>query len=83
MLDHMNEDHADANLMYVQHYGAIKAATAAVLDDISLEGMDLTATVDGAAQAVHITFEPPLADAEEAHMRLVKMAKQARRALTA
>ena len=81
MLDHMNEDHADANLRYARHFGGVMAATKAILRDISLVGMDLDATVAGTTQTVHIAFEPPLANPDEAHMRLVKMAKAARRAM--
>ena len=75
---HMNDDHADAVLTYVQFFGSTQAATAAKMDSIDPEGMNLTAEVEGASVPVRVTFNHPLADAKEAHHVLVDMLKQAR-----
>ena len=81
MIAHMNDDHADALLRYVQHFGQIATATEARLIDLDRAGLDLIARVDGAETGVRIALDPPLKDADDAHLRLVKMAKIARRAL--
>lgn len=72
---HMNKDHAEAVLFYATAYGNLPNATAATLEAIDPEGMDLTATVDGQSQALRITFDHTLAGAEDAHHTLVAMLK--------
>jgi len=76
---HMNEDHADALILYAQVYGKTPAATAAAMESIDAEGMTLIATVNDEAVPVRVTFDHPLADAEDAHHTLIDMLKQARR----
>jgi putative heme iron utilization protein len=75
---HMNDDHADAVLLYAKVFGHSPAATAAELDSIDPEGMTLTAQVNGASVPMRIPFEHPLADSEDAHQTLIAMIKQAR-----
>lgn len=72
---HMNKDHAEAVLFYATAYGNLPTATAATLNAIDPEGMDLTATVDGQPQTVRVTFDHTLAGAEDAHHTLVAMLK--------
>ncbi len=72
---HMNDDHADAVLMYAKTYGQTPAATAATMKAIDAEGMDLEAQLAGEATPIRIPFEPPLEDAKAAHVRLVEMLK--------
>ncbi|MBX2864063.1 MAG: DUF2470 domain-containing protein [Leptolyngbyaceae cyanobacterium MAG.088] len=73
---HMNDDHADAVLLYAQKFGNATAATAAIMKAIDTTGMDLDATVEGQTTPVRISFERPLADAKDAHHVLVEMLKQ-------
>ena len=73
---HMNDDHADAVLIYAQKFGDATTATAAIMKTIDATGMDLDATVDGQNTPVRVSFERPLADAKDAHHVLVEMLKQ-------
>ncbi|MEM9264925.1 MAG: DUF2470 domain-containing protein [Cyanobacteria bacterium P01_F01_bin.13] len=73
---HMNDDHADAVLLYAQNFGNATSATAATMKAIDATGMDLAATVDGQNTPVRVTFERPLVDAKDAHHVLVEMLKQ-------
>jgi putative heme iron utilization protein len=73
---HMNDDHADAVLTYAKVYGKEEAATAAKMESIDPEGMNLTADVEGKSVPVRVNFDHPLADAKEAHVVLVEMLKQ-------
>ncbi|MEM9807063.1 MAG: DUF2470 domain-containing protein [Cyanobacteria bacterium P01_D01_bin.56] len=73
---HMNDDHADAVLVYAQKFGDATSATAATMKAIDTNGMDLEATVEGESTPVRISFERPLADAKDAHHMLVEMLKQ-------
>ncbi|MEH2448593.1 MAG: DUF2470 domain-containing protein [Nostoc sp.] len=75
---HMNDDHADAIVLYAKAFGGIRDVIAAQMLSIDAQGMDLTAQVNGEAVPVRIQFDHVLADAEDAHQTLIAMVKQAR-----
>ncbi|MEH2074290.1 MAG: DUF2470 domain-containing protein [Nostoc sp.] len=75
---HMNDDHADAVMIYAKAFGGVTDAIAAQMLSIDAQGMDLTAQVNGEAVPVRIQFDRVLADAEDAHQTLIAMVKQAR-----
>ena len=75
---HMNEDHADAVLLYAQRYGGSDEASAAVMDSIDADGMTLSATIGHQTVPVRITFDHILEGAEDAHYTLIDMLKRAR-----
>lgn len=75
---HMNEDHAEAILLYAKVYGSATAATAAELTSIDPTGMNLAAEVDGASTSLRILFDHTLQDSEDAHQTLIAMARSAR-----
>jgi len=82
MIAHMNEDHADSVLAYLRHFGGRPEASEARLLDLTpilmrLEGRDKT----GACCSAEITFDHRLESTHDAHMTMVKMSKQAKRAL--
>jgi putative heme iron utilization protein len=76
--NHMNEDHAEAVILYAKAFGSVTNATAAQILAIDAEGMDLMAQVNGENVPVRIQFDHVLADAEDAHQTLIGMVKQAR-----
>ncbi|HEY9804841.1 MAG TPA: DUF2470 domain-containing protein [Leptolyngbyaceae cyanobacterium] len=76
--NHMNEDHADAVVLYAQVFGGVNQASSAQMLAIDAQGMDLTAEVNGESIPVRIQFDHVLADAEDAHHTLIAMVKQAR-----
>jgi putative heme iron utilization protein len=75
---HMNEDHANAVVLYAQTYGGLTDATTAEMIAINPQGMDLKAQVNGETVPVRIKFDRVLKDAEDAHHTLIAMIKQAR-----
>lgn len=75
---HMNDDHADAVLMYAQVFGNLSTASAATMNSIQPENMDLVAEVNGETVPVQIQFDHVLQDSEDAHQTLIAMIKQAR-----
>lgn len=75
---HMNDDHAEAVLLYAHAYGNQPQATTAVMRAIDPEGMDLTVTVDDQSQSLRVSFDHTLTGAEDAHHTLVEMLKQVR-----
>ncbi|MDZ8104263.1 MAG: DUF2470 domain-containing protein [Nostoc sp. DedQUE12a] len=76
--NHMNEDHADAVVLYAKTFGGITDAIAAQMLSIDAQGMDLTAQVNGEDVPVRIEFDHVLVDSEDAHQTLIAMVKQAR-----
>jgi putative heme iron utilization protein len=77
---HMNEDHANAVVLYAQVFGDTPEATSAQMLAIDANGMDLTATVNGETLPVRVKFDRTLKDAEDAHHTLIDMVKQAKKA---
>ena len=82
MLDHMNADHADANLLYVKVYGNLWGATAARMVTLDKDGMDLEVTVPDGTQRLRILFDHRLADETDAQRTLVAMSRHAQAVLT-
>ncbi len=75
---HMNEDHADAVLLYAKVFGNTLEATSAEMLKIDTQGMDLVVKSQAEAMPVRISFDHELQDAEDAHHTLIDMVKQAR-----
>jgi putative heme iron utilization protein len=75
---HMNEDHADAIVLYARFYGQSPEAEAAEMVSIDPQGMNLSASIAGQQVPLRIEFERPLENSEDAHQTLIAMARQAR-----
>ena len=79
---HMNEDHAEAIVLYAKAFGNSPDADSAKLVAIDPQGMDLTAQVAGEETTLRIAFDHTLQDSEDAHQTLISMVKQARQSKT-
>ena len=75
---HMNEDHAEAIVLYAKVFGNSPEAETATMDSIDPQGMNLTANIKGETVPVRIEFNHTLTDSEDAHQTLITMVKQAR-----
>lgn len=75
---HMNEDHADAILLYAKVFGNSTDATAAEMVSIDAQGMNLKTQSNSTEAPLRIQFDHVLQDAEDAHQTLIAMVKQAR-----
>jgi putative heme iron utilization protein len=75
---HMNEDHADALVLYATAFAHLSEVAQAKMLSIDPEGMDLQAEVNGSTQPVRVHFDHHLQDAEDAHHTLIAMLRQAR-----
>lgn len=76
---HMNDDHADAIVLYARAFGGASGAIAARMEKIDAEGMDLTVQTESETTAVRIAFDHELKDSEDAHHTLIDLVKQARK----
>jgi len=76
---HMNDDHAEAVLLYAKVYGQSADATSATMVAIDPIGMDLTAEVNGTPTPLRVLFDHTLEHSEDAHTTLVRMIKSARK----
>ncbi|MEN9216188.1 MAG: DUF2470 domain-containing protein, partial [Gloeomargarita sp. HHBFW_bins_162] len=68
---HMNQDHSDAVLLYAQGLAGLRTATAATMEAIDCEGMDLVVWEGEQQTAIRIEFEVALPGPEAAHRHLV------------
>ncbi len=75
---HMNDDHANAVVLYAQVFGGVTDVTSAKMLSIDSQGMNLTAEVNQETVPVRIQFDHILVDSEDAHQTLIAMVKQAR-----
>ncbi|MEM7366340.1 MAG: DUF2470 domain-containing protein [Pseudomonadota bacterium] len=79
MIEHMNDDHSDACLLYAKHHGGHADAIAATLTDIDRTTMTLTVTLeDGSEHSMPYTFSETLTSVEHAAKHLAQMAQDAR-----
>ncbi len=76
---HMNDDHAEAVLLYAKVYGKSDDATSATMVAIDPIGMDLTAEINGTSTPLRVLFDHTLEHSEDAHTTLVRMIKSARK----
>ncbi|BAZ93532.1 hypothetical protein TspCOW1_15290 [Thiohalobacter sp. COW1] len=81
MIEHMNEDHADAVLNYVHAFLGVQAATAARLLDIDRDAMSVEYHTDQGRVLGRIPFTEPLTGKAQIRPVLVEMAKVARQRL--
>lgn len=75
---HMNDDHAEAIVLYAKVFGNTHDAEAAKMLSIDTTGMNLNVTRNGEETLLRIEFDHPLQDSEDAHQTLIAMVKQAR-----
>ena len=78
VVEHMNDDHGDANLMYVQVLADLPDATTAKMVGIDRYGVTLTAETPGGPRMARVPFEQPLTDADQARPAVIDLLTEAR-----
>ena len=84
ILSHMNADHADSLILYLEHFHSLPSHTAchAHLTDISQTSMLIsTSKSKPNSNTYRIPFDPPLKDWSEARPRVIALDQEARSAL--
>ena len=78
IISHMNDDHADANLLYVTALAGLDDATGAAMVGIDRYGVTLRAHTSGGPRLARVAFPERLQSADEARGTLIKLLKRAR-----
>ncbi len=81
VIDHMNDDHSDANLMYVQALGKLKDSREAMMLGIDRYGITLRALTPDGPRMVRIGFPSPLTSSEEARPAIIALLDLAKSSL--
>ncbi len=76
---HMNDDHADANLLYVRVLAGLDDATEATMVGIDRHGVTLRATTPAAPRLARVGFPKPLESADDARPAVIALLGEARR----
>ncbi|WP_419838379.1 HugZ family protein [Candidatus Poriferisodalis sp.] len=78
IIEHMNDDHADANLMYAQVQAGLSDATEAAMVGIDRYGLTLRVATPAGPRMARVLFPEPLADADAAQSAVIDLLKVAR-----
>ncbi|MGX6602920.1 DUF2470 domain-containing protein [Micromonosporaceae bacterium Da 78-11] len=78
---HMNEDHAEDNVLIVQGLGGIGSATRARVSGLDVDAMEFAAVVDGIEVPVRIPFGERLTERRQVRAETVRMYHEACAAL--
>jgi putative heme iron utilization protein len=78
---HMNDDHAEDNVLIVRGLGGVAGATAARMSGMDADGMDFDATVNGIVVPVRIPFSERLTERRQIRAEAVRMYREACTAL--
>ena len=80
IIEHMNDDHADANLAYAQVQAGLADATEATMVGIDRYGLTLRAATPAGPRMARVPFPEPLAEADDAQRAVIDLLKVARAA---
>lgn len=83
IIQHMNEDHADAMPLYCRAFSKATATTKAVMTSIDCYGFEMSAETEQGPRPIRIAFPQPIATKLEARTVLVALLKEARTVLEA
>ncbi|MEM7407862.1 MAG: DUF2470 domain-containing protein [Pseudomonadota bacterium] len=75
---HMNDDHADAVLLYARVFGGCPAATSANMTAIDATTMTLAVTTPDGEQIIDVPLTETLETGQDARRVLIKMVRAAR-----
>jgi putative heme iron utilization protein len=78
MIAHMNDDHADALVLYCRAFSKATEITSASMTGIDRYGFEMAASTPQAPRPVRVAFGTPVSTPEEARAALVAMVKDAR-----
>ena len=74
---HMNDDHAEDNVLIVRGLGGVDAATSARMSGMDADGMEFAAAVKGVEVPVRIPFRERLTERQQVRAEAVRMYREA------
>ena len=80
IVEHMNDDHADANMLYATVLAGLADATEARMVGIDRHGVTLRVETPAAPRMARLGFPAPLTSADEARPAVIELLQQARAA---
>jgi putative heme iron utilization protein len=78
VVEHMNEDHREANLLYVQRLAGLDDATEATMVGIDRHGITLQAATPAGPRQARIPFDEPLTGPDDARPAVIELLAKAR-----
>ena len=81
IIAHMNTDHADAILAWVQAFTDRQDASTARMISIDAQGTDIECTTPAGAAQVRVVFTPPLDTPASVRGKLIRLSREAREQL--
>ena len=82
IITHMNEDHADAMVLYCKTMSDATAVESATMTAIDRYGFEMHATLPDGTYPIRLAFEKEATTPDEARVELVRMVKKARKMLS-
>lgn len=83
VIEHMNEDHADALRLYAEAFSRSGPVPEAVMTGVDRYGFEMSVTTEHGPRPVRIAFERSLTSSDEIRAAMVQMVKRARAQLGA
>src|SRR6476646_4214067 len=80
IIEHMNADHADAQVLFCRHFAGLADTTAASMSAVDRYGFDLVAVSDAHRTAVRLAFPDECTTGDEVRRAMVAMVTEARAA---
>lgn len=78
VLEHMNDDHADAVLAYAKVLANVADATSATMTAVDRYGFELAAVTPNGPRAARLAFDEPVATSDEVRRAMIALVKRAR-----
>lgn len=78
IVEHMNDDHADACIAYARAFTRASEASEAVMTGIDRYGFELSVKTEKGPRPARVAFDDEIATPEEARKALVQLVKKAR-----
>lgn len=78
IIGHMNDDHADAQVLVCQHLAGFPETTSASMSGVDRYGFDMIAIGPSGRTAVRVAFDEPCDDVDSAAEAIIAMVRQAR-----
>jgi len=83
VIEHMNEDHADAMVAYCHAFSRATDATAATMTGLDRYGFEMSAETGQGPRPIRLPFAEPIRSADGARQEMIRLLQLARRELAA